>query len=105
MAWVHVASARPDAAMKMAGEVMALARSLGDGQRMMGAYMLLGIIQHMRGDMQAAYELLMEGLPYAEALNDSYALGSYLNVLGAAQEGAGRDCRGHEYVPASWRHS
>jgi serine/threonine protein kinase/tetratricopeptide (TPR) repeat protein len=91
MAWVHIRFGQTDAALEMAQQVMALARSLQDEQRMMGAYMLIGIVRHMRGEMQAAYELLMEGLPYAEALDDSYALASYLNALGATQEGVGLD--------------
>jgi len=90
LAWIHIRHGDMDAAMEKAADVLRLARAAGDEQAVMQGLLLMGVVHNIRGEMQASYDVLIEAQPFVERGGESYVQATYLNSLGAAEEGLGR---------------
>ncbi len=90
LAWIDIRHGNMDAASAKGEQVIALARASGDDKLLMRALGLIGVIQHIKGDMQGAYDAFAEALPLAEKAGQASVLANHLNSLGAAEAGIGK---------------
>ncbi|MDZ4765959.1 MAG: protein kinase [Chloroflexota bacterium] len=90
LAWIHIRYGQMDAAMEKASDVLRLARASADDSAIMQGLLLAGVVHHIRGEMQQAYDALIEAQPFAERSGEPYVQATHLNSLGAAEEGLGR---------------
>lgn len=90
MGWIDIRLGAADKAEERAQEVLRIGHQRDDDMIRMRGLTLIGVVQHIKGNMQAAYDAFKEALPYAENTNQPDILAIHLNSLGAAEAGIGK---------------